>query len=340
MNLFAPIVDHALQHPNFKAILASGNGFRMDVINDWARGFVDRDGKFVKEFQTTFNSSFWELYLFATLKQYRLAVDFSFDRPDFHVASLGINIEAAIASNAKGAEPEHVWSGPPPADLNAFNMSTIIRLANALTAKHRKYQTSYAGLDHVRDRAFVVAVTNFDQPYSFLASHRPIDAVLHAYYVDEERFIAGGRQGPLTGAELAGAVKANGSTVELGLFTTPAYKEISAVIFNGCATMGKVIALSSDPNPNIVFSALRLNTKSSTPHIVQCTKQTYEENLLDGLRVYHNPFALHPVDPAVFRNPSVFQSYFAVDDWVYEQRDGQLLARHVNTVVPKGALTT
>lgn len=31
-------------------------------------GFEDRDGKFVKEFQTTFNSSFWELYLFACLR--------------------------------------------------------------------------------------------------------------------------------------------------------------------------------------------------------------------------------------------------------------------------------
>jgi hypothetical protein len=338
MQLFTPIVDQALQHPNFKMMLASGNGFTMDVINDWARGFVDRDGKFVKEFQTTFNSSFWELYLYAVLKRYRLAVDFSIDRPDFHLPSLGMNIEAAIASNAKGAEPEHVWRGPPPTDLNAFNMSTIIRLANALSEKHRKYQTSYSRLSHVRDRPFVVAVANFDQPYSFLANHRPIDAVLHGYYVDEERFIAGGRQGRLTGAELMEAVKANGSTVDLGLFTTPAYKEISAVMFNGCATMGKVRALSADPNPDIFFSALRLNTKSSSPHVIQCRKQSYEENLLDGLRVYHNPYALHPVDPAVFRNPSVFQSYYANDDWVYEQRDGQLLARHVNTLVPEGTL--
>jgi hypothetical protein len=46
----------------------------MDVLTDWARGFIDRDGKFVKEFQTTFNSCFWELYVYAVLKRYRLLI--------------------------------------------------------------------------------------------------------------------------------------------------------------------------------------------------------------------------------------------------------------------------
>ncbi len=335
MQLFNPIVPQDRQHPNFRTVLALGNGFTIDVINDWAKGFVDRDGKFVEEFQTTFNSGFWELYLFAVLKKYGMAVDFSFDRPDFCVPRLGLNIEATIASNAQGAEPEHVRLGAPPADLNAFNMRTIIRLSNSLTKKHRKYQQSYALLDHVRDRAFVVAVANFDQPYSFLSSHRPIDAVLHGYYVDEERFMAGGREGRLTGEELMTVMKANGSPVDLGLFTTPAYKEISAVIFNGCATMGKARALSSDPNPDIVFTAFRLNTKSHTPHIIKCRKKSYEENLLDGLRVYHNPFATHPLDPALFRHPRVFQSYFANGDWIYEQRDGQLLSRNLMTIIAR-----
>jgi hypothetical protein len=59
MRLFEPIVAESHQHPNFRNIMAAQNGFNLDVINDWANGFVDRDGKFVKEFQTTFNSSFW-----------------------------------------------------------------------------------------------------------------------------------------------------------------------------------------------------------------------------------------------------------------------------------------
>lgn len=336
MKLFDPVVAESKMHANFRSVVATGNGYNLDVLHDWARGFVDRDGKFVEEFQTTFNSSFWELYLFSVLKKYGMPVDFSKNRPDFCVPSLNFNIEVTIASNAQGAEPEYARLGKqPPADLNAFNLKTILRLSNSLSAKHRMYVESYAALDHVKDAVYVVAITNFDQPFSFMACQRPIEAVLHGYYVDEERYIASdGRDGRLQGEELLKVFKENGSPVELGLFTTPAYREISAVIFSNCANIGKVRALSADPNPNIFFTALRLNPASDQPHLIQEPKQRYEENLLDGLRIYHNPYAVHPLDPALFRHRSVFQSYYANSDWVYEQREGQLLSRSVLTTLP------
>ena len=169
MNLFKPVVQEARQHQNFRNLLAIGNGFTLDVLNDWVRGFVDRDGKFVQEFQTTFNPGFWELYLFAVLKKYGMTVDFSKDRPDFCIPTQNLNIEATIASNAQGAVPEYARLGKaPPSDLNAFNFQTIIRLANSLGEKHRKYINSYTALAHVKDKSYVIAVTNFDQPFSFM----------------------------------------------------------------------------------------------------------------------------------------------------------------------------
>lgn len=81
MDLFTPIVSEEEQHPNFRSISKFVNKFNFDVVNDWAKGFEDRDGKFVKEFQTTFDSSFWELYLFAVLKHFGLKVDFSVPPP-------------------------------------------------------------------------------------------------------------------------------------------------------------------------------------------------------------------------------------------------------------------
>lgn len=335
MNLFESVLPTTRQHPNFQNLLRVGNGFTLDVLTDWARGFVDRDGKFVTEFQTTFNSSFWELYLYAVLKKYGMPVDFTKARPDFCIPNKGFNIEATVASNAQDSAPEHSrLEEVPPADLNAFNLQSIIRLSNSLTAKHRKYLDSYAVLDHVQNRPYVVAVTNFDQPFSFMACQRPVEAVLHGYYVDEERYIASGRrEGRLEGEALSKVFKDNGSPIELGLFSTPAYREISAVIFSGCANMGKVRALSSDPSPGIVFTALRLNPASDQPHIIKAPKRSYAENLLDGLRVYHNPYATHPLDPTLFRHPSVFQSFYENGDWVYEQRDGQLLFRSVLTAI-------
>ena len=325
MDLFKPVVEQARQHPNFQNLLALGNGFTLDVVNDWARGFIDRDGKFVEEFQTTFNSSFWELYVFAVLKKYGMIVDFSKNRPDFCVPDMNLNIEATIASNAQGAEPEHTRLGKtPPPDLNAFNFQTIIRLANSLGEKYRKYLGSYSKLAHVQNRPYVVAITNFDQPFSFMAAQRPIEAVLLGYYVDEERYISsGGREGRLAGEALKRVFKANGSPVELGMFTTSAYADLSAVIFSNCANAGR----------GIMFTALRLNLKSDKPHVIRASKSHYTENLLDGLRIYHNPSATHPLDTAIFRHPSVFQWYVRNGEEHPEQRDGQLLFRSVETVV-------
>src|ERR1700691_4059842 len=102
MDLFTPVVSEEAQHPYLRSLWKQANGFNCDVQNEWARGFKDRDGKFVKEFQTTFDSSFWELYLFAIIKQFQLEVDFSFTSPDFFITNHdGMNVEATVASHAR-----------------------------------------------------------------------------------------------------------------------------------------------------------------------------------------------------------------------------------------------
>jgi hypothetical protein len=220
--------------------------------------------------------------------------------------------------------------------LNEFNRQTIIRLSNSLVSKHRKYLDSYSKLSHVKGKPFVIAVASFDRPFSFVGCQRAIEAILHDYYVDEEAYFQDGAQGRLAGRSLSEIQKDNGSPLPLGMFSTPAYREISAVIFNGCATMGKVTALSADPNPKIFFQALRSNAEGLDPIKIQCLKADYKETLLDGLRVYHNPFALNPLDLKTFRHPDVFQSYRSGEDWVYENYNGQLLFRRVDVRFPPG----
>src|SRR5271156_4328540 len=220
MDLFTPVVGEEAQHPNFRSIWKQANGFNCDVLNEWARGFKDRDGKFVKEFQTTFDSSFWELYLFAAMKQLQLEVDFSFNAPDFVITDHGgINVEATVASHAQGSIPESVQSGAPiPDDLNEFNRQTIIRISNSLDAKRRKYIESYAGLRHVQNRPFVLAVSAFDRPFAMLTCQRAIEAVLFGYYVDEERFLKEG--GTLGGKRIESVSKDNKSPVPVGIFAS------------------------------------------------------------------------------------------------------------------------
>jgi len=337
MDLFTPIVTEAAQHPNFRTILKQANPHNLNVMNDWANGFQDRDGKLVTEFQTTFDSSFWELYLFAVLKHFRMQVDFSVPSPDFFVTTNGgMNIEATVALHAEDAPPEHAAreADQIPKDLTESNRQTMLRLRNTIDSKYRKYLKNYASLDHVANRPFVLAITAFDSPYARLACQRAIEAVLYGYYVDEEKAL---REGGTLEKQCISAVRKNNmSEIPLAVFAMEEFTWLSGVVFSSCASWGKVRALSSDPNPNIFFEAVRLNASGVIPHVMRARKSEYSESLLDGLRVYHNPSASHKLDVNAFRHPDVFQSYFSDEegDWMYDQRDGLLLFRNVWTGIP------
>jgi len=269
------------------------------------------------------------------LKHLRLSVDFSFRSPDFFVTDYGgINIEATIASHAQGSTPEYVKQAAPiPDDLNEFNRQAIVRIRNSFDAKHNKYTKSYSALSHVKDRPFVLAVTAFDNPFAPLACQRAIEAVLYGYYVDEERFLKKG--GALKGLHLDSVTKDNGSPIPVGVFGTKDFAWLSAVVFSSCASWGKVRALSSDPNPSVVFTAIKYNPNGVVPHVIKVRKSQYSESLLDGLRVYHNPLATHKLDTSIFRHNDVFQSYYSEEhqDWAYDLRDGLLLFRRVLTAL-------
>ncbi|MDB6158093.1 MAG: hypothetical protein JWO04_1799 [Gammaproteobacteria bacterium] len=98
-------------------------------------------------------------------------------------------------------------------------------------------------------------------------------------------------------------------------------------------------ALSSDPSDGIFFFGFRINTRGDTPHIIREPKRHYTESLLDGLRVYHNPFATHPLDPAIFRHPQVFQVWQERGNPQVEERDGLLLSRFMFTFLPARTIT-
>src|ERR1017187_7241194 len=102
MDLFKPIVPLEQQHPNFRSVCHSDMGCdgERETLQKWAEGFEDRDGKFVQEFQKTFNSCFWEVYLHAAFKELGFSADYSHARPDFVLSGASdIIAEATIAAN-------------------------------------------------------------------------------------------------------------------------------------------------------------------------------------------------------------------------------------------------
>jgi hypothetical protein len=290
LDLFTPQVPVERLHPNFIAYMRRSQSHR-DVLLDWSEGFVDRDGKFVIEFQTTFNASFWELYIFACLKHMGFQVDFSVPAPDFVVKRDGQRIfciEATTANNAIQAAEEwqRDWRSAKDADIRGIVNEATLRFANSVSTKYEKYLRSYARLPTIGNLPFVLAVSPFDQPFFFLEGFHPALRVLYA--VDSLDVGADGR----ISKKVTTATKPTGAEVPLGYFVEPHMPEISAVMFSNLATASKVAALRvQEPGERVYFSIATMDGNGETVLKNKIPKDEYHESLLDGLHLFHNPKA-------------------------------------------------
>jgi len=355
MDLFTPIVGHDEMYPHFKTVYSSPYyAPNRAVVSQWADGFVDRDNKFVKEFQTTFNSSFWELYLHGLFKSYGFSIDMSHSSPDFIInnGKQELVIEAVVASNAHDSPPEYATA---PADIDFlmktgkdftdFNMQSIIRLCNSITSKRKRYKERYSSLSHVQRKPFVIAVAPFHCPLHYLTADVPIRALLYDYYVDEKAMndnpeLYPDKRPPTR--HLGRVCKDNGTEIELGFFNDNCMPEISAVIFSHLATWGKTDALCDKIDEvEMLFATLRTENFNMIPNIT--TKATYRESIFDGLQIYHNPYALYPINEDFFRRKEVAQCFDfneSTDTLIYDvdnnYNDGFLAFRSINRIAANG----
>jgi hypothetical protein len=343
MDLFTPIVPEEQQHPNFRFITQpSFCAPELEVIKGWANGFVDRDGKFVKEFQTTFNSSFWELYLFACFKELGCTVDFSHETPDFLINSpYGEFIaEATTANHPDSFRPE--WDK----DLELLEKTSneyilrlsTIRLSNAISSKYRKYTSKYSKLSHVQNKPFVICVTPFDQPFFYFQDSLAIVRLLYAY---EATLTIPGNQNNQTivvGESRCFRVqKSPGLNLDIGLFTDARMSEVSAVIFNNRATFSKVRALAKEGNYPVIFVGSRMVQSEILSGLKPfCeARPHYQETILDGLHILLNPFAKHPLDLRMFEDREVAIHNYApeTESYLSEIPHGFLLQRMCKCIV-------
>lgn len=314
MNLFDPIVAEDKQHKNFASIVKlSKEADRIELIR-WCNGFPDRDNKFIKEFQTTFNSSFWEIYLYALFKELDFKMDWSYPSPDFllEYQTNRVIVEATIAANALGKTPE--WEREILEEnitrFKKMNIESIIRLSNSIASKYQKYKKTYSKLSHVNSNPFILAVAPFEQPNFNLQLDIPIMALLYDYYIDEDAYNDNPHlypNGPPK-VSLGSVKKDNGSKVKLGLFEDASHSDISAIILSTTATWGKVEAMSSEAHHRHI-STVWWSEEECKPILKSSTTNSYSENIKDGLYVFHNPFAKNPVESDMFRHEGVTQVF-------------------------------
>lgn len=337
IDLFTPRVESIRFHPIFAMLLQDQYGPERAVLEAWAEGFRDRDGKFVQEFQTTFESSLWELYLNACLRALGLKIDFAFDSPDFVVTSpTGLIVEGTITAPAAGGKPAYGYdSSEIPTDFNEFNRQASLRICNSFDSKIKRYRDYYSTLSHARNKPYAIAIGAYDRPLAHMAASRPILAAIYGLYYDEETTIA--QSAPqVISYPVEAVVKSETTDIPVGLFCTDNYADVSAVLYSSLTTWGKVRALADNPIAQTVYTTFHPNTRGLNASVKRAIKKDYREDLLDGMYVLHNPFANEPIPHGVLSHARVAEIRVSTDGQLQvDSPDDFLLMRQLMSVTVK-----
>lgn len=324
LDFFSPIVPENEQHANFKRINTIITESFIDSFNQISRGYYDKDGDIVKKFQTQFNPALWEIYLHGVFKTLGMKAIEKYASPDFVFND--VIVEAVIASNTsnKIGEWETNWKDMAFFDLHSLNMQSIIRYTNSISKKYNLYLNKYSKNSYVLNKPFVIALGSFDQPFFHMEYDRGMLPVAYGLYTDENANFDGDiayQHGNCPVKHMKHILNHNNSRIDLGLFTNEGMKWLSAIIFSCTATISKFRINQIDEKNLIVFEGQFLD-EDLTLHNIRAKNTDFPEELVDGLQVYHNPFAVNPLNCAFLDSQGITHYTYNTEYGYFE--------RHIN----------
>ena len=337
-------------HPKYK-LLRDEFYYRNSkkIINEWVDGFVDRDQKIIKEFQTTFHSSFWEFYLHAVFKELGWTVNYKNNRPDFIISSPeDIYVEAVVSEIKNGGPSEserthdHVLDMLEPLStreqFSSIIDEAIARHSNSISSKHKKY-TGYTAKEKINkgykdcpwvkeDKPYVIALASYDQiSYGREYIYSMMALLYNLYYCPEteQYYKRDYIKKPNTD-----------SNIKLGLFTDNSLEDVSAIIFCNTLTLGKLSSLSKSRGSDLSY-VINIRHDMDPPHYkIQEVGQDSPEQLLDGLYVFHNPYAKNNLPLSELNKTGLLQFSMVNKDVEIKGTHFPIVARYCqpNVLVP------
>ncbi|SDG68005.1 glycosaminoglycan attachment protein [Paraburkholderia phenazinium] len=326
LDLFTPIVPPGKLHPSFVRLCQS-KAFApaRRLIAEIMPHYVDVDGNFVEQFQTTgFDARLWELYLHSYLVEEQLFIEREHDRPDFFVKKYGksVAIEATIVGRRTDRPVSYFKTEISlPRDheevLRRREHEIPIRFGSPLFSKLQK---RYWELDHVKGLPLVFAIADFHDDQSMMwTSTALIDylyAVRHDFHFDENGQLV------ITPLKIE-KHKVGNKEIPSGFFFQADAEHISAVLFSASGTISKFNRLGRQAGFKVPGHVMvRIGTHydhNPNAHLPRPFKyivdETQSETWAEGLSMFHNPNALHPVPEELF--PTIAHHRF---------RDGQILS--------------
>lgn len=329
-------VDETRQHEKFKVLK---NEIQLvnekEILRNWTDGLVDRDKKFIREFQETFHSSFWEIYLYKLFKEAKFELDQTHQMPDFIIKKpIEFYVEAVVANiKEKGRKEsertlaDQVSMAIPPylqCDFYQLLNDAIIRASNSIKYKHEKYKNEYIKRHWVNsDKLFIIAMGSYDQVNYGREYIYPMLALLYGMYFDanSENYIKRDKV-------IKEETKAE---IPLGIFLNNEYEDVSAIIYSCTITLGKLTSLSISQGNTSVNAVYNIRRNCTTnKYLLQIVDKSSPEYLADGVFVFHNPIARNKLPEDFLEGIAVTQFYYENDELVCKGNDVPIVSR-INT---------
>lgn len=278
------------------------------IISQMMPYFIDVDGNFVEQFQTTgFDSRVWELYLFSYFVEEGFELDRRHDRPDFVLDRFGYSVAVeAVIVGRKDTKPKYVNLDP-----NEFHArirkrkgrdEMAIRFGSPL---YTKLQKEYWQLEHVKNMPFLIAIADFHEDFSMTWSSTFLLNYLFGYGYDWTRDFAGNLK--IKPIKIKSHLH-NGKEVPSGFFDQPGAENISGVLFTTSGTVSKFNRMGIQAGfgvpgiRTIRYGAChKHDPNATTPESFYYeVAEGRQESWAEGMNLYHNPNALHPIAPEFF----------------------------------------
>lgn len=300
--LFEPLVERGKLNPIYIALAEEP---RMEaarnLIKEIVYTFDDPDGHYIKEFQTHgFDARLWELYLYIYFHDKFTQIKGN-AAPDFHITN-GVHeylVEAVTVNPSENqARPDEEAPEDPEKLRELLNGYMPIKFGSPLYSKLKK---RYWERSHVQDKPLVFAIHDFHSTGSMTWSRTALMEYLYGFRAS----IVDGKP-KITRIETH---EWKGKSIPSAFFNQPDSEHVSAILFSNAATitkfnrMGKLAGMGGE-DIKILRDGTRFNPDpeafAGIPFHEDVDSPEYTESWSESLVIYHNPNALHPVDPNNF----------------------------------------
>ena len=306
--------------------------YKRDILLQWTEGFIDRDNKIIKEFQTSFHSAFWEFYLFNYFKKLKFDIDFTYNRPDFLIKQpQELTVEAVVAEIKKNGTEEKsrnlddiVSMVTPPyliENFEDFIDEAITRYSNSILNKSSAYKLNYLNCSWVKQETpFIIALASYSQINYGREFIYPMITLLYGFKYDPIKNKYDKIQ-KITKPETE-------SSIPVGLFEKEEYKHISAIIFSCTLTLGKLESLAISENNQLLNSVITIRLDNEQPfYKIQKVSKDSPEDIDDGLFIFYNPNAINKINDSIFQDSNIVKVNVKNNELIIDSKSLPLVAR-------------